>query len=100
MIDFAISAVQAVDRALLVDTLPPEQQAAGNACAALMLNTGSVVGFLVCLDFTLCSTHDNWFFWYAAGIWIYARSSRFSTPTRSSRRSLFSFRCCCWRVTA
>ncbi|KAJ6481971.1 hypothetical protein C8R45DRAFT_1151255 [Mycena sanguinolenta] len=45
LIDFAINGVQAVDRALLVDMLPPEQQAAGNACAALMLNTGSVVGF-------------------------------------------------------
>ncbi|KAJ6476131.1 hypothetical protein C8R45DRAFT_1158586, partial [Mycena sanguinolenta] len=45
MIDFAINAVQAVNRALLVDTLPPEKRAAGSACGALMLNTGSVVGF-------------------------------------------------------
>ncbi|KAJ7764685.1 major facilitator superfamily domain-containing protein [Mycena metata] len=47
VIDFSINAVQAVDRALLVDTLPPAQQAAGNACAALMLGLGSVVGFFV-----------------------------------------------------
>ncbi|KAJ7604819.1 MFS general substrate transporter [Mycena polygramma] len=47
LIDFSINAVQAVDRALLVDTLPPAQQAAGNACAALMLGVGSVVGFFV-----------------------------------------------------
>ncbi|KAJ7179781.1 MFS general substrate transporter [Mycena filopes] len=47
VIDFSINAVQAVDRALLVDTLPPAQQAAGNACAALMLGFGSVVGFFV-----------------------------------------------------
>ncbi|KAK7059712.1 MFS general substrate transporter [Favolaschia claudopus] len=47
LIDFSINAVQAVDRALLVDTLPPAQQAAGNASAALMLGFGSVVGFFV-----------------------------------------------------
>ncbi|KAJ7841911.1 major facilitator superfamily domain-containing protein [Mycena olivaceomarginata] len=47
VIDFSINAVQAVDRALLVDTLPPAQQAAGNACAALMLGGGSVVGFFI-----------------------------------------------------
>ncbi|KAJ7692910.1 hypothetical protein B0H17DRAFT_933613 [Mycena rosella] len=50
VIDFSINAeraVQAVDRALLVDTLPPAAQAAGNACAALMLGLGSVVGFFV-----------------------------------------------------
>ncbi|KAJ6562313.1 major facilitator superfamily domain-containing protein [Mycena capillaripes] len=47
VIDFSINAVQAVDRALLVDTLPPAQQAAGNACAALMLGFGSVVGFFI-----------------------------------------------------
>lgn len=40
-------AVQAVDRALLVDTLPPSDQAAGNAWAARMLGVGSVVGFFV-----------------------------------------------------
>ncbi|KAF7366291.1 MFS general substrate transporter [Mycena sanguinolenta] len=47
LIDFAINALMAVDRALLVDTLPAERQAAGNACAALMQNIGSVVGFFV-----------------------------------------------------
>ncbi|KAJ6617092.1 hypothetical protein B0H10DRAFT_1878615, partial [Mycena sp. CBHHK59/15] len=47
VIDFSINAVQAVDRALLVDTLPPAAQPAGNACAALMLGIGSVVGFFV-----------------------------------------------------
>ncbi|KAF8202080.1 hypothetical protein K438DRAFT_1932788 [Mycena galopus ATCC 62051] len=47
VIDFSINAVQAVDRALLVDTLPPAQQPAGNACAALMLGFGSVVGFFI-----------------------------------------------------
>ncbi|PPQ98305.1 hypothetical protein CVT26_013500 [Gymnopilus dilepis] len=39
--------VQAVDRALVVDTLPTAQQAAGNAWAARMLGIGSVVGFFV-----------------------------------------------------
>ncbi|PPQ81361.1 hypothetical protein CVT25_015468 [Psilocybe cyanescens] len=47
LIDFSINAVQAVDRALLVDTLPPSEQAAGNAWAARMLGVGSVVGFFV-----------------------------------------------------
>ncbi|KAJ6597801.1 MFS general substrate transporter [Mycena vulgaris] len=47
IIDFSINAVQAVDRALLVDTIPPAQQAAANACAALMLGLGSVVGFFI-----------------------------------------------------
>ncbi|KAJ7190222.1 MFS general substrate transporter [Mycena pura] len=47
ILDFSINAVQAVDRALLVDTLPPAEQTAGNACAALMLGFGSVVGFFV-----------------------------------------------------
>ncbi|KAL1729009.1 major facilitator superfamily domain-containing protein [Schizophyllum commune] len=45
IIDFAINAVQAVDRAILVDTLPPTAQASGNAWAARMLGIGSVVGF-------------------------------------------------------
>lgn len=40
-------AVQAVDRALLVDTLPTDEQAQGNAWAAQMLGIGSVVGFFV-----------------------------------------------------
>ncbi|KAJ7840426.1 major facilitator superfamily domain-containing protein [Mycena leptocephala] len=47
MIDFSINAVQAVDRALLVDTLPPAIQASGNAWAASMLGLGSVIGFFV-----------------------------------------------------
>lgn len=46
-IDFAINAVQAVDRALLVDTLPTSEQAEGNAWAAQMLGIGSVVGFFI-----------------------------------------------------
>ncbi|KAI0301333.1 hypothetical protein BC826DRAFT_1090061 [Russula brevipes] len=44
-IDFSINAVQAVDRALLVDTLPRDDQAKGNAWAAIMLGIGSVGGF-------------------------------------------------------
>ncbi|KAF4603016.1 hypothetical protein EYR38_003421 [Pleurotus pulmonarius] len=47
LIDFSINAVQAVDRALLVDTLPSSEQPAGNAWAARMLGVGSVVGFFV-----------------------------------------------------
>ncbi|KAF8465846.1 MFS general substrate transporter [Russula ochroleuca] len=44
-IDFSINAAQAVDRALLVDTLPGSEQAKGNAWAAIMLGIGSVGGF-------------------------------------------------------
>ena len=39
--------VQAVDRALLVDTLPTAEQASGNAWAARMLGIGSVGGFFM-----------------------------------------------------
>jgi solute carrier family 45 protein 1/2/4 len=39
--------VQAVDRALLVDTLPRADQAKGNAWAAIMLGIGSVGGFFL-----------------------------------------------------
>ncbi|EUC63666.1 MFS transporter, sucrose transporter [Rhizoctonia solani AG-3 Rhs1AP] len=46
-IDFSINAVQAVDRALLVDVLPPSQQAAGNAWAGRMFGLGSVAGFFI-----------------------------------------------------
>ncbi|KAJ6597805.1 major facilitator superfamily domain-containing protein [Mycena vulgaris] len=47
LIDFSVNAVQAVDRALLVDTLSPAMQSSGNAWAALMLGMGSVMGFFV-----------------------------------------------------
>ncbi|OBZ66441.1 General alpha-glucoside permease [Grifola frondosa] len=46
-IDFSINAVQAVDRALIVDTLPSREQADGNAWAARMLGIGSVAGYFV-----------------------------------------------------
>ncbi|KAG8712649.1 hypothetical protein FRC09_019623 [Ceratobasidium sp. 395] len=46
-IDFSINAVQAVDRALLVDILPPSLQAAGNAWAGRMFGLGSVAGFFI-----------------------------------------------------
>ncbi|KIK91394.1 hypothetical protein PAXRUDRAFT_34952 [Paxillus rubicundulus Ve08.2h10] len=53
-IDFSINAgalmtllVQALDRALLVDTLPPTEQPTGNAWAARMMAAGSVAGFFI-----------------------------------------------------
>ncbi|KAG8957705.1 hypothetical protein FRC03_009893 [Tulasnella sp. 419] len=46
-IDFSINAVQAADRALLVDLLPPSQQETGNAWAGRMFGIGSVAGFFV-----------------------------------------------------
>jgi hypothetical protein len=39
--------VQAVDRALVVDILPPSQQEKGNAWAGRMFGTGSLAGFWV-----------------------------------------------------
>jgi solute carrier family 45 protein 1/2/4 len=42
-----IAVVQAVDRALLVDILPPTLQAAGNAWAGRMFGLGSVAGFFI-----------------------------------------------------
>ncbi|KDQ54088.1 hypothetical protein JAAARDRAFT_38701 [Jaapia argillacea MUCL 33604] len=46
-IDFSVNIVQAVDRALLVDTLPTSEQASGNAWAARMHGIGSITGFFV-----------------------------------------------------
>lgn len=43
----SINAVQAADRALVVDTLPPSQQEKGNAWAGRMFGTGSLAGFFV-----------------------------------------------------
>lgn len=39
--------MQATDRALLVDILPPSLQAAGNAWAGRMFGLGSVAGFFI-----------------------------------------------------
>ncbi|KAJ9099137.1 hypothetical protein QFC21_004016 [Naganishia friedmannii] len=47
LIDFSINAVQATDRALVVDILPPSQQEQGNAWAGRMFGTGSLAGFYV-----------------------------------------------------
>ena len=45
--------VQAVDRALIVDTLPPAEQADANAWAARMLGVGSVAGYFMSVPFNL-----------------------------------------------
>ncbi|KAJ7050399.1 major facilitator superfamily domain-containing protein [Mycena amicta] len=47
LVDFSVNAVQAMDRALLVDTLPPSMQASANAWAARMLGVGGILGFFV-----------------------------------------------------
>lgn len=46
--------VQAVDRALIVDTLPSSDQADANAWAARMLGVGSVAGYFMFVHFILC----------------------------------------------
>lgn len=46
-VDFSVNAIQAVDRALLVDSLPAEKQPDGNAWAARMLGIGSVAGYFI-----------------------------------------------------
>lgn len=58
-IDFSVNAVQAVDRALIVDSIPFSEQPDGNAWAARMLGLGSVVGFFMC-DST--GSHSNLFY--------------------------------------
>lgn len=48
--------VQAVDRALIVDTLPSSDQADANAWAARMLGVGSVAGYFMFVHFIPCSS--------------------------------------------
>lgn len=45
IIDFSVNAVQAADRALLVDVLPASEQGEVNAWAGRMTGIGSVAGF-------------------------------------------------------
>lgn len=47
LIDFSINAAMSTDRALVVDTLPPEKQEEGSAWAGRMFGFGSVAGFFV-----------------------------------------------------
>ncbi|CDZ96832.1 Sucrose transporter and related proteins [Phaffia rhodozyma] len=47
LVDFSVNAIMAADRALLVDTLPPSQQEAGNAWAGRLSGFGSVAGFWI-----------------------------------------------------
>ena len=54
--DCHTSAVQAVDRALLVDILPPSEQPDGNAWAARMLGVGSVAGYFMSVSTRLLQT--------------------------------------------
>lgn len=46
----ALLSVMAVDRALMVDTLPAFEQPSGTAWAARMLAIGSVAGFFMCVS--------------------------------------------------
>lgn len=46
-LDFAVNAVMALDRSLILDMLPAEQQAAGNAWVARICSIGSILGFFV-----------------------------------------------------
>jgi solute carrier family 45, member 1/2/4 len=75
LVDFSINAVQALDRALIVDTLPSSQQASGNAWAAGMLGFGSVFGFLL-----YCPTLFSQFEWVLM-LFIYDLSGAVSLPT-------------------
>ncbi|CAG8721540.1 2538_t:CDS:2, partial [Cetraspora pellucida] len=47
VLDFAINAVMAGCRALIVDSLPPSQQEEGTAWAGKMVGIGSVVGYFM-----------------------------------------------------
>lgn len=46
-LDLAVNAVMALDRSLILDMLPSDQQADGNAWAARLTNVGSILGFYV-----------------------------------------------------
>jgi len=46
VVDFAVNAVQACCRALIVDTLPISQQQQGSAWASRMIAAGNIVGYL------------------------------------------------------
>ncbi|GAA5975120.1 hypothetical protein JCM5350_000140 [Sporobolomyces pararoseus] len=45
LVDFSVNVVQAMDRALLVDVVPPADQASANAWAARMFGFGAVFGY-------------------------------------------------------
>lgn len=45
LLDFALNALQASLRNLLLDITPPEQLNAGNAWHSRMLNAGNIVGY-------------------------------------------------------
>ncbi|GAA6058853.1 hypothetical protein JCM10212_002797 [Sporobolomyces blumeae] len=45
LVDFSVNVVQAMDRALLVDVVPPADQAAANAWAGRMFGFGAVCGY-------------------------------------------------------
>ncbi|GAA6010028.1 hypothetical protein JCM11491_005835 [Sporobolomyces phaffii] len=45
LVDFSVNVVQAMDRALIVDVVPPAEQASANAWAARMFGFGAVFGY-------------------------------------------------------
>ncbi|TIA99614.1 hypothetical protein E3P94_02170 [Wallemia ichthyophaga] len=47
LVDFSINAVQAADRALIVDTLPSFEQEGANAWASRMIGVGSCIGYFI-----------------------------------------------------
>ncbi|BGP15080.1 hypothetical protein JCM10213_002775 [Rhodosporidiobolus nylandii] len=47
IIDFAVNVVQAMDRSLLIDVIPPAQQPAANAWAGRMFGFGAVFGYWI-----------------------------------------------------
>lgn len=47
IIDFSVNVIQAMDRALLVDVIPPSLQSAANAWAGRMFGGGAVLGYMI-----------------------------------------------------
>ena len=90
-VDFAINAVQACCRSLIVDTLPISQQQAGSAWAARMSASGHVIGYFIG-TFDLVSIFPIWLggdtqfkkmvlvsvtgLWFAVGITCWAVQER------------------------
>lgn len=88
-VDFAINAVQACCRSLIVDTLPIEQQQAGSAWAARMSASGHVIGYFIG-SFDLVTLLPSWI----------GGDTQFKKMTLISASGLwFAVGTTCWAVT-
>ena len=115
-VDFAINAVQACCRSLIVDTLPISQQQQGSAWAARMSASGHVVAYFIG-TFDLVAIFPNWLggdtqfkkmcfvstvgLWVAVGItsWAVAERRLLSSSAEDLGKGVFSVLPALWRRT-